>query len=504
MTLISARSPYFIKRGSFDDGAVLVLNIGHTTSTAAFALLQSYAFTYRKETIINISPLIRDYLLDYDTLVINTTISGTSGGASATDVTGSFLATDGYSYYEDGCNKDYTKSLEDNGYYAGSNPVMYRNRDEPVTIPLINPNVTYISRNENDTTIKFYKGAELISTKTTDFGYGSPSNSHLLTDQRIQYITQDNPDSYRERVELDGGVVEMGYLSDIYDYLYVSFTPDKATITPPLFDRVLNGGFASDTIWEKQGTANISGGSGNLVGSTGDWAAFLQTDMFEEGKKYIITLDAVITSGLGVKLQDAVVSESIGVITETGSYTFNYTAGENTTLLIGRRADTEGFDSSIDNVTVKEVIGSYDIEIVPVDENKYTPYRVVFTNKYGVEEDLWFFKKSTSNIASTKENYRANTISSYASGDVSKHNIKTYNVNAKETITLNTGFIPESFSENIKQMMLSENTWVYMDSVKLPISIKNSESEMKKSVNDKLINYEIEIEFAYDIINNIG
>jgi hypothetical protein len=503
MALISARSPYFISRGTFDDGATLTLNIGHTTSTSAFALLQTYTFSYRKESVINISPLIRDYLTNYDALVINTVVSGTINLVAQSDVLASFIAVDGYGYYEEGYNKDYTYNLENSGYYAGSNPVIYRNRDEPITIPLLNPNTTYVERNANDTLVKFYKGTYLLSTKTTDFGYGSPNAQSLLTDQRIQYITQDSPDSYEERVILDGGIVEAANFSDTYDYLYSAITPDKVIITPPLFDGVLNGDFATDTTWIKLGSATIGGGSANLIGTSGEASGLRQSLIFEDGKKYIVTLDIVVNSGTGVKIQDDVIDSSVGIATTTGSYSFEYTAGVGTGLNIHSRSSGT-FNCSVDNVTVTEVDNSYELTIIPVNECRYTPNKLVFTNKHGVEEDLWFFKRSNSNIASTKETYRANTISSYATGDISKHSVRNYNINAKEAITMNTGFIPESFSENIKQMMLSEKVWLYVGGLKTPISIKSSEAEMKKSVNEKLINYEIEIEFAHDVINNIG
>ena len=71
-------------------------------------------------------------------------------------------------------------------------------------------------------------------------------------------------------------------------------------------------------------------------------------------------------------------------------------------------------------------------------------------------------------------------------------------------MTINTGFIPESFNENLKQLMLSEKVWIYLDGNKLPITIKDSDMQFKTVLNEKLINYEMEIEFAYDIINTIG
>ena len=141
---------------------------------------------------------------------------------------------------------------------------------------------------------------------------------------------------------------------------------------------------------------------------------------------------------------------------------------------------------------------------MPVQECKYPTNKLIFKNKLGVEEDLWFFKKSTHNISTKRESYRANTLPNYLTGGLSQHSHASYNVNGKKTMTLNTGFIPESFKENIKQLMLSEKVWIMVGDDKLPITIKDSDMELKTSINEKLINYEIEIEFAYDIINNIG
>jgi len=129
---------------------------------------------------------------------------------------------------------------------------------------------------------------------------------------------------------------------------------------------------------------------------------------------------------------------------------------------------------------------------------------VVFTNKLGVREDLWFFKKSTNEISTQRESYKANTVSDYISGDLSQHSYSSYNLNGRESISMNTGFIPESFKENIKQLMLSETVWLEKDGVRLPVTIKNSQMMLKKAINEKLINYEIEVEYAYDTINNIG
>ena len=68
---------------------------------------------------------------------------------------------------------------------------------------------------------------------------------------------------------------------------------------------------------------------------------------------------------------------------------------------------------------------------------------------------------------------------------------------------MNTGFIQESFNEVIKQMMLSEQVWVDNGTEVLPITLNTSSLQFKKSVNDKLINYTVDFEYAFNKINDI-
>ena len=87
--------------------------------------------------------------------------------------------------------------------------------------------------------------------------------------------------------------------------------------------------------------------------------------------------------------------------------------------------------------------------------------------------------------------------------DISKHDIATLGVNGNERISINSGFIDESFNEIIKELMLSEQVWVDNGSSVLPINLNSKSLTFKKSVNDKLINYTMDFSYAFDTINNI-
>ena len=52
-------------------------------------------------------------------------------------------------------------------------------------------------------------------------------------------------------------------------------------------------------------------------------------------------------------------------------------------------------------------------------------------------------------------------------------------------------------------MQLSEDCWIEIKNQTLPINVSSSSLAFKTQLNDKLINYTIDIEFAYDTINNI-
>jgi hypothetical protein len=55
----------------------------------------------------------------------------------------------------------------------------------------------------------------------------------------------------------------------------------------------------------------------------------------------------------------------------------------------------------------------------------------------------------------------------------------------------------------MQDIMLSEYVWIYFNSNWRPSTISTNSLTFKTSVNDKLIQYTLDLEFANDIINNI-
>lgn len=176
----------------------------------------------------------------------------------------------------------------------------------------------------------------------------------------------------------------------------------------------------------------------------------------------------------------------------------------------------EAFEESLDIGAVDEVYINYTndtetktkiLKVKTFDCSKYEPIRVTFVNKYGALQDLYFTRRSNESINIESSDYKASVLDfGNFSYDTSEHQMRTLNLMGKESITLNTDYIDESCNEHIKQLMLSEQVWMtrLTDEEKIvPLKVKTQSLQMKKRVNDKLIQYTMEFDVAADKINNI-
>ena len=155
-----------------------------------------------------------------------------------------------------------------------------------------------------------------------------------------------------------------------------------------------------------------------------------------------------------------------------------------------------------DTIYVDTTSGVTKLTVKSESECKFTPYKVTFINKFGALQDIWFFKRTNESLTTKQEKYKRNTVVA-GSYDISRHQDKTLTKNGKEKLTLNTGYYPEAYNDVFKEMQLSEDCWIEINSQTLPIQVTSSSLAYKTQLNDKIINYTIEVEFAFDTINNI-
>ena len=176
----------------------------------------------------------------------------------------------------------------------------------------------------------------------------------------------------------------------------------------------------------------------------------------------------------------------------------------------------EAFQDVVDIGAVDEVWVNYTnatetrtkiLKVKTFDCSKYEPIRVTFVNKYGALQDLYFTRRNNESLNIKKEDYKASVMDfANFSYDTSEHQMRTLNLVGNDSITLNTDYIDESCNEHIKQLMLSEQVWMtrLTDEEKIvPLKLKTQSLQLKKRVNDKLVQYSMEFDVAVDKINNI-
>jgi hypothetical protein len=145
-------------------------------------------------------------------------------------------------------------------------------------------------------------------------------------------------------------------------------------------------------------------------------------------------------------------------------------------------------------------------------EPKYAPIQLQYINRYGMWDTMTFFKRSDTDLDVSKESYRSvigsASASGYTWGDQSR-GIRSYNSQMSKRLTINTGLIEESNSENIEQLLMSpyvlmtinrtttriQDTYTIAQDFRA-VNVLTESLRLQKHINDKTINYTIEVEFA--------
>ena len=155
------------------------------------------------------------------------------------------------------------------------------------------------------------------------------------------------------------------------------------------------------------------------------------------------------------------------------------------------------------------------MKVTRIGCTKYgTGVKIIFVNKYGIQQDLWFFLKNVDRLNRSNEKYNSNTIvtqsNAAASYEINNAPRKVFNTIAQQSFTLSSGYYPEFATQYFEQLLMSEYVWMQQENIEkrgafinVPVVVKTSSMTQKTSVNDRLIEYIIEFELAADYINNI-
>lgn len=133
------------------------------------------------------------------------------------------------------------------------------------------------------------------------------------------------------------------------------------------------------------------------------------------------------------------------------------------------------------------------------DECRYNPMDIAFQNKEGALQFITFFKAKTESMTITNESFESDR------GQPMdwNHQMITYNVQGQSKFKMNSGFVDEVLNETFKQLFLSERVWQFAGLNYIPLKLGSKSLEYKTRMKDRLINYEVEFEFAFNEINNI-
>jgi len=143
--------------------------------------------------------------------------------------------------------------------------------------------------------------------------------------------------------------------------------------------------------------------------------------------------------------------------------------------------------------------GGVDVTLLVEDEYKHTPMDIVFINRYGVCQTLTFFKEFESSINVKKEKYETDN----GQPSAGFHQFRNINVQGQESFKVQSGWVDETMNETFKQLLLSEQVWHFDGTNHVPLNITSSSLNYKTQKRDRLIQYEIDFDYSYNVINNI-
>ena len=158
-----------------------------------------------------------------------------------------------------------------------------------------------------------------------------------------------------------------------------------------------------------------------------------------------------------------------------------------------------------DKVFIREIttdeVTKLIVDSIPIREVQ--PLKVVFINKHGAKQDLWFFGNHKLRTKATGDEFKANVLNSSGGYDKYKHQYRKLNINARRTIKLNSGFYPEECNVTFEEFIYSEYAWIDFEGEILPLVVNTKNFEFKKHYEDNLINYVFEADFGFDRINSV-
>ena len=132
-----------------------------------------------------------------------------------------------------------------------------------------------------------------------------------------------------------------------------------------------------------------------------------------------------------------------------------------------------------------------------IDECLYETQSVRFLNRFGVWENLTFFKAEKESVQISREGNFKNNYVNGGTYDTSRHLYRNTDTNARRSLQLTTGYISEEQNEAIQDLLLSD--YVYLENGE-PMEVDTNSVDKKTRIVDKLINYEMSFKYSSDLV----
>lgn len=349
----------------------------------------------------------------------------------------------------------------------------------------------------------------------TVFG-GLSSSTEVCDDLYATYALQKKPLGTENSVTVDISEIVNDHLEQIFTGTYsASSAKSSIWVTVATSARQSDGQIVPDT---------------SVTSNT--YLAQEGYNKFKEGVNYTTEPTAMISSNyiqyhlgstvtipVNVERVTSVQWRSGTGVRETDSFTDN--GNQNQKIQYAQFTST----TLLDNVLVTYDSGSTStITLVPTEECKYPVNKITFVNRWGAMQDLFFFKKSVDSLESRSESFNRSIFEARAvqldppeepeqpcqesltfnTYSTTAHAKKTFNANATESILLNSGFVNELMNPYFEELMVSEYIWLTDSSANIyPVNLKDSSFTKKTGLNDRLINYTMNFEKAFSLVNNI-
>ena len=336
----------------------------------------------------------------------------------------------------------------------------------------------------------------------------------VCDDLYATYTLQKKPLPNEDSVSFDISEIVNDHLIQTFNGTYSNSALTQAiwvdvSTTARESDGTIIGSATNTTYLAKEGYNKFKEGVNYVTEPT----SMMSADYLEYHKGSYITLpiNAERVNSLTWKLNSSTIS------------TVNYTDNGNQNQKIKYGTVNTAAQSYDEVVVTYDTSSTKSITLKEISECKYPVNKITFLNRWGALQDIFFFKKSIDSLDTRGEQFnrsifKARSVSleppeegedctetiTYNSYSTTAHAKKTFNVNGVESVSLNSGFVSETANVYFEELMVSEYIWLTdSDAVVYPVTLKDSSFTYKTGLNDKLINYTMNFEKAFDLANNI-